>query len=236
MDTSEIIALALCGSVITILFFSTLIKQSRRLSAWHQTARNLDFRQLNEVPPELDYRLERFRSSENKSKSIIAPWVLERNDGRLYLFGTKSSGNTQSQYPSLIMAIVSSNLALPTFTFLPLAEGGLKGIARKWVERTMENRNPSGMQPIEITDHAGFDERFLVLSHDEGAVQAFLNPSRLSQLNDIQGRFHIETSGDTFLYYNFNIAKRKGKDPQDLRTLCDQAWRILSILSRDGWD
>ncbi len=203
-------------ATVIIAFFLQRRHERRRTETFTELAESLGlifYPQGDAKLQGLVSRFDLFKQGRDRKHSNVL--VGETDEVRLAIFDysyTVGSGKNASTYRQTVAAIVSPQLAIPSFTMRP--EGFFDSIG-----------GFLGFQDIDFDHHPEFSSSFLLKSEEEQRVREFFDIPILDYFAKHRG-ISVEAFADQMIFYRNN----KRVKPDDVKQLLADAYEVYGLL------
>ncbi|MDZ7843393.1 MAG: hypothetical protein U5K99_01100 [Anaerolineales bacterium] len=231
MNLSLIIVVG-AALLLVLIVVLTVKGRQKKQEASAKRARSLGFQLLEEVPIQLQERMEKLVSRGSGKRLELRSVYQQRGfDQDFYLVDVKEHGDDQVSWMGPeTMVVISSRLALPRFTVISLPETGeggvVEGLAEKMLDQVMQWLGKTrGLNQVVFPDQPEFQRRFGLLARNEQSVRHFFSRHLTQYLIQMNQAMGIEAEGDFFAVSLTSPGEKPDGDPlQDLyRTARDLA-------------
>jgi hypothetical protein len=166
---------------------------------------------------------------QRKSEGVDKPGI---EDQWTYLFDLEDqAGKEPAILAQDVIAIISTHLDLPRISILtrPNVTGGFGGMMDRLVSRMANwENNTQSLRRITFPDQPDLNNRYFFFSPDEAHARAFLSPSRLVLLQNLQEHYAIDMDNDLVTIHKV-VTNSSTRREQILQTLAD-AIDLVNIL------
>jgi len=172
------------AAIVALSFWASRVRRQRTGSR-QEALFALGFTPLDPPPDELRDRVAALQPHRNEI-TLRDVYARPSPGGRAYLFdSTDTESDDASFMTSGTLAIASKALHSPAFTVLPRLE--TRGSLGLLMDGMLEHAyallaDRGGLSRVPFSDDPEFEQRFVVLAAEPGAVEAFLTPGRRTAL------------------------------------------------------
>ncbi len=210
------IALLLIGAGV-ILFLVVSRRFAKNRQKGQETLQSIGF-----IPVSADTALEeRFRHLYRNPYAFLRELYQRKiPDGMMFIFGLDNPDGVLTQRG---IAILSSNLSLPSFRIFPKIapqQFGLGQLANQIIERAVSTVDDK----VELPEFPEFDKKYLLYSGDRESVRQFFSNRMADYFSGTQ-LYSILAEGDWFVFEDYGMLFVKN----DLSTISQSVSRAMEI-------
>jgi hypothetical protein len=230
--------LALGVVVVFLGLFYFMIRASKKEKASKvDRSRRLGFQALEEVPLELQGRIESlYQGGGDRALEIRNLSQRVEFGAVLYTFDLVDTTGDDTWLGSDCIGVISSRLALPRFSLTSFPEfnrdRGLGKMMDGLLDKVLDLA--AGRQDLtrfEFPDIPGFDHRFVVFGRDEFALRELVSGVSWDSLAPGKIPLQVQGSGD-FLVVEYSYTASSGNEFQKLQDLYQAATTLLRRLEK----
>mgnify|MGYP006283755757 FL=1 len=222
--------------LMLVIVVQALQGRQKKLEAQQARIRSLGFQPREEVPPQLQDRVDRLRRH-NLERRLQLRKIYQHHGFHqdFYLVDVEERGDQPGRWMGPeTMVVISSQLALPRFTLMTLPDAGAGRAVDSLADRMLSQifqwaAQALGLQRIEFPERPDFHRRFGVLGRNEGAVRNFFTLEIMDYLTQIDLPIAIEAEGD-FLAVSLTYADDRQRQDhlQDLYRITRDLTRVFT--------
>lgn len=230
-----LIALAIVVLVGMSIFW--VVRFGRKQSAQRlERARSLGFSPLGELVPDVLERVTHlYRSNQQQQIQLQNIFEQRRTDASFYLLDIlDTAGDDTSNLGEEVIVIISSYLALPRFTIIPMIkmEGRLGGLMNIAIDKLMDMLGTrQGLERVQFDQYPEIDKRFIIFGDDPVEIRNFFTNSYMSGFFDIKPKYEIDAGGDTLIIKVMFPEQEKNRD-EAVRVQFKDAEAIFHFFSQ----